>query len=172
MPEIDRNRDVVTFVKGERFTVNVDDELVVNGWPGGVGVVYVESPDDEFIVKRSDGLAAGFLLWGSDEVPDDFTGMTRNQPTYRFGVICAGGWLMSTSSYEQYTWTSRQGGPLVPVAYAASDRLFMSLRGLWTKEDEWTLSGDARAPNDNPVGYVAQSPSPAINNYLTVQVVL
>ena len=172
MPEITRTRDVIVFVKGEVFTVNIDDDLAVGGWAGGTGCQYAASPDDEILVTRSDGYTAGFLLWGSDEVPDDFTGMTRNQPTYKFGVVCAGGWLMATSSYEQYTYASRLGGPLAPITYAASDRLFFSLRGLWTKEDEWTLSGDPRAPQGNPIGSVAQAPSPDLNNFMTIQVVL
>lgn len=172
MPEINRTRDCVVFVKGERTTVNVDEELAVNGWPGGIGVQFRESSADEILVERSDGLFAGFLLWGSDEVPDIFTGMTRNQPTYRFGVLCTGGWLMSTPTYERHTWTSRQGGPLVLIVYTASDRLVFSLRGFWTNEDEFTLSGDPRAPNDDPIGFVAQVPTAAINDYMTIQVAL
>jgi len=171
MPEILRTRDVIVFVKGEVFTANIDNTLAVEGWTGGTGCQYVESPNDEFIVTRSDGYAAGFLLWGSDEVPDDFTGMTRNQPTYKFGVVFAGGGLIATSSYERYTLASRGGGPLVPITYNPSDRLFFSLRGLWTKENEWTLSGDPRAPNAS-VGSVAQVPTPALNDFMTIQVVL
>lgn len=172
MPEINRTRDAIVFVKGVTITVNVDDLLVTDGWSGGVGAEFVESVNDEILVTRSDGFGSGFLLWGSDEVPDDFTAMTRNQPTYRFAVLCVGGWLFSTSSYEKYTWASRQAGPLVPISYTASDRLRFSLRGLWTNEDEWTLSGDARAPNNNQLGLVAQAPSPANNNFLTIQVTI
>jgi len=172
VPEINRSRDVIVFVKGETITVTLDDVLVTEGWSGGTGVQWLETPSDEFVVTRTDGNGSGFLLWGSNEVPDEYTSMTRNQPVYRFGVLCAGGWMISTTSFETHTWTSRQGGPLVPINYTANDRLVFSLRGLWTKEDEWTLSGDGRAPNLNYVGAVVQAPSPVTNNYMTVQVIL
>ena len=69
-----------------------------------------------------------------------------------------------------YTYASRMGpGPLVPIVYNESDRLLFSLRGLWTKEDEWSLSGDPRAPNRFYVGYVIESPAVYNNNYLMFQ---
>lgn len=172
MPEIFRNRDVIVFGKGDTFTVNVDDSLVATGWAGGSGAQYKASTADELLVEQSDGLYAGFLLWGSDEVPDDFTAMTRNQPTYKFAVVGAGGWLIATTSYEKYTYASRLAGPLVPLVYSASDRLVFSLRGFWTKEDEWTLAADPRAPNDYFIGYVAQVPTPERNDFMTIQVAI
>ena len=42
MPEINRTRDCIVFVKGERTTISVDEELVVNGWPGAIGVQFKE----------------------------------------------------------------------------------------------------------------------------------
>jgi len=76
-----------------------------------------------------------------------------------------------TSGYEKYTYASRVGpGPLVSISYVPSDRLVFSLRGLWTKEDEWSLSGDPRAPNDYYIGFVAQKPVHERNDYLTIQV--
>ncbi len=170
MPEIVRNRDVVVFDKGDCFTVAVDELMAVGGWQGGSGVKYTTSVADNPTVTYSDGEACAFLLWGSNEVPDDFTSMTRNQPTYRFAVIGAGGWTIATRAFEQYTYASRQMGPLVPIAYHASDRLRFSLRGLWTNEDEWTLSGDPRAPNTQYTGFVVQRPTPARNNYMTIQI--
>ena len=171
MPEIVRSRDVVVFARGDSFTVNVDDALVQGGWQGGSGAQYTTPTGDELLVTRSDGLYAGFLLWGSDETSDALTAMTRNQPTYRYAVIGAGGWLVATTSFEQYTYASRVGmGPLVPLNYQPSDRLVFSLRGFWTKEDEWTLSGDPRAPNNYFIGFVVQSPTPARNGYLTIQI--
>jgi hypothetical protein len=86
-------------------------------------------------------------------------------------VLGAGGWLISTLAYEKYTYLSRMGpGPLVPIEYHASDRLVFSLRGYWTTEDEWTLSGDPRAPNNYYIGFVAQAPSAATSGYMTIQV--
>jgi hypothetical protein len=86
---------------------------------------------------------------------------------YGYGIFCAGGWLISTQTYEHYTWASRQMGPLVPIVYTVGQRLAFSNRGLWTNEDEWTLAGDPRAPNTFYIAYVAQVPR-AENNYFLV----
>jgi hypothetical protein len=170
MPEIVRTRDVVVFFKGSTVTVDVTAATSTSGWSGGQGFQWTAPVGDQLLVTRSDGLYGGFALWGSDESSDLFTAMTRNQPSYRYVVLGAGGWLISTSSYERYTYTSRTGGgPLVPISYAPSDRLVFSLRGFWTKEDEWTLSGDPRAPNAYFIGFVVQKPSTLTNNYLTIQ---
>lgn len=170
MPDLPRTRDAIILFKGDSYTVAVDAALSTSGWQGGQGCQWAASSRDEFLVTVSDGLYSGFFLWGSDEVGDQFTAMTRQQPTYRYAVIGAGGWLISTRTYERYTWLSRTGGgPLVPITYTESDRLLFSLRGFWTSEDEWSLSGDPRAPNQHHIGFVAQAPSAATNNYITIQ---
>lgn len=165
-----RTRDVTTFFVGDRYTVNIAPSLIASGWTGGTGVKWSDSgTSDKFMVELSDGLYGGFLLWGSSESSDSLVSMTENQLTYSFGTLCAGGWLMSTVSYEKYTWASRQVGPLVQNTYTPGQSLYFSLRGLWTGSDEWTESGDPRAPNYFAVGRVVQPPS-AINNYnLTLQ---
>lgn len=170
MPELFRTRDCVVWVKGETLTVSVDDALVLNGWRGGTGVTFAPVVQDEVLISQSDGLGGGFMLWGSDESSDQFTALTENQPYYGFAVIGMGAWLIATISFEQYTYASRQAGPLVPIVYNGSDPLFFSLRGLWTNEDEWQLSLDPRRPNDNVVGFVAQPPSPSRNGYMSIQV--
>lgn len=171
MPEQPRTRDCIILTKGDAYPVTVDTSLANGGWKGGQAVQWVASVKDEFLVTNSDGLYAGFLLWGSDESSDQFTAMTRNQPAYRFATVGAGGWIIMTTSFEQYTYASRiGGGPLVPIVYHASDRLVFSLRGYWTKEDEWTLSGDPRAPNTYFIGFVVQAPSAITEGYMTIQV--
>jgi len=173
MPEIFRSRDVVVFQKALTFTAEVPESVATAGWLGGQGFNWVPPTQDNFLTTITDGGFGGFALWGSDESSDEFTAMTRNMPTYRFVVLGVGGWLMTTSTYERYTYASRAGGgPFVPIVYNASDRLLFSLRGYWTNEDEWTLSGDPRAPNRNFVGSVVQRPVPSRNNYLTVQAIL
>ncbi len=168
--ELIRDRDVVTLVKGQTFPVNLSPGLLTNGWAGGQGVMWIDSPYDIFIVDFSDGTPNGFLLWGSNEAADQYTAYTENQPTYDFAVLCYGTWLITTSTYEQYTYQSRTGGgPLVPITYNVNDRLLFSLRGLWTNQDEWTLSLDPRAPNRFFVGYVTEVPGSNNNNYLTFQ---
>src|ERR1700676_2314782 len=148
MPEIFHTRDVVTFVKSANVPVMVSDRMAAGGWPGGQGVKWVDSPTyDTFLVDYSDGQYGGFLLWGSNESSDQFIAYTKNQSTYQFGVMCIGPWLVSTSTYEKYTYASRTGGgPLVQNVYTPGNKLRFSLRGYFTPEDEWTLSGDPRAP--------------------------
>jgi len=164
-----RTRDCIVLVKGDTMGVNVTEDLATQGWPGAQGVTWAGSTKDEFLVQRSDGRPAGFLLWGSDEVPDRFTAMTRLQPTYRISVFCFGSWVMLTTTYEKYTYASRIAGPLVPIVYQANDILFMSNRGYLTIEDEWTLSGDPRAPNILWCGHIIQPPSPMTDEFMTVQ---
>ncbi len=165
-----RTRDCLILVKGDAYPVTVSASLAQGGWQGGQGVQWAPNPGlDAPMVTYSTGYYAGFMLWGSDETGDDYTAMTRHQPAYRISVVGAGGWLISTRSFEKYTWASRQGGPLVPLVYVESDRLVFSLRGFFTSEDEFTLSGDPRAPNNYYIAYVAQAPSAATDGYLTLQ---
>lgn len=172
MPEQARTRDCIILVKGDAYPVTVDEALATGGWKGGQGVQWVASAKDEFLVTYSDGYYAGFMLWGSDESSDQFTAMTRNQPYYRFATVGAGGWHILTSSYEKYTWRSRHGlePPGTQIVYHASDRLVFSLRGFFTKEDEWSLSGDPRAPNTYFLAFVSQAPSPLNSDYMGIQV--
>lgn len=165
-----RTRDCYTLFKGDAYTVAIHPDMQRQGWQGGQGVRWVDSPRDEFMVTYSDGLYGGFLLWGSDESSDQFTAMTGNQPEYGFGVFCAGGWLISTRTFERYTYASRvSGGPLVENIYRVGERLLFSLRGLFTREDEWALSGDPRGSNGFYIAYVVQVPTPDNGYYITLQ---
>lgn len=164
-----RIRDVETLFKGDSYTVAIDQAMAQAGWQGGQFVRWVDSSQDEFIVSFSDGLYGGFSLWGSNESSDQFTGMTGAQPLYGYITLCTGGWLIATRTFEKYTYASRQIGPLVPITYVEGVRLRISLRGLATTEDEWTLSGDPRAPNDYYIATVVQAPSSDNNQYLTLQ---
>jgi len=166
--EILRSRDCVVFFKGDTQTVAVSQAMVTGGWPGGQGVQWAGSTGDERLVTYSEGLYGGFLVWGSDEEGDRFTAITRQQPHYRYATMFSGGCLISTSSYEQYTYASRLGGPLVPLVYQVQDILYLSLRGLWTKEDEMTLSGHPLAPAFF-TGFVAQIPKTSNRNFLGIQ---
>jgi hypothetical protein len=165
-----RDRDCIILVKGDTIPVTVDSVLATQGWSGGQAVQWAASTQDDLLVTQSNGLYAGFMLWGSSEAGDQFTAMTRNQPYYRFGTIGSGGWHILTTTFEKYTYASRQIGPLVPITYQPSDRLLFSLRGYWTSEDEWYISGDLRAPNTYFIGFVTQAPSALTNFYLGIQV--
>lgn len=167
MAEIFRTRDTVVFTKGVTWTVAANTAMVQGGWSGCQGVKWVNAPTDNFMVGYGDGVhGAGFALWGSDEDSDKLTALTGQQGGYGYVVLGAGGWILATRIFERYTYASRQAGPLVAINYAAKDLLYWSLRGLLTKEDEWTAAGDPRAPNTNSIGNVVQAP---VNGFLTVQ---
>lgn len=156
--DIIRGRDCVLFIKGDAQSVTVSQTMLNGGWAGGQGVQWASSTTDERVVTYSKGLYGGFLIWGSDEAADQYTGMTKNQLVYKTAVLMTGRALISTTSYEKYTYASRTGGgPLVPIVYSPSDVLYFSLRGLWTKEDELTLSSDPLAPAFF-TGFCAQKP--------------
>ena len=165
-----RTRDVVTIVKGVANPVLVCPQMIASGWPGGLGCTWIDSPHDEFLVTVSDGTYGGFMLWGSDESSDQLIAYTRNQLTYGFATLCSGSWVIMTPTYEIFTWKARHGlAPKVPIVYHVGDRLTFSLDGKWTNTDDWTDSGDPRAPNNYYVGFVAQVPSAATNYYMTLQ---
>jgi len=164
-------RDVNVLFKGDAYTVALSPSLLVSGWQGGQGVKWAQSPRDEFMVTLSDGLYGGFLLWGSNEDSDQYVSFFDQQVAYGHGVMCAGGWLISTRTFERYTYASRIAGPLVPIVYTAGERLLFSLRGYWTNEDEWTASGDPRAPNGFYIASLVQIPTPNERGveYITIQ---
>ena len=168
MPEIIRARDCIVFHKGDTATVALDAAMASGGWPGGQGVMWSDSTQDDFQVTYSDGRAAGFLIWGSDETADQFTALTQNQPRYRFAVLIFGNSLISTSSYEKYTYASRLVPPLVPIVYAPNDKLYFSLRGLWTNEDEAGIALLPYAPLTN-AGIVMQIPKASNNFFLGIE---
>lgn len=170
--DIPRTRDCIVLVEDLSFPVTVDDTMAQNGWPGGQAVTWAATPDDIFLATYSDGTYGGFVLWGSNESSDQFIAYTGNQPLYKFAVACTGTWVITTLAYEKYTLQSRLVGPLVPNIYVVGQRLRFSLRGLWTPQDEWTIFGDPRAPNNFLVGSIIQIPNAANNNYLTVQTAL
>lgn len=169
MAEIFRSRDCIVFFKGDSQPVAVSDAMVAGGWVGGQAVQWTPNPIDEVTVTYSNGLYGGFLLFGSNESGDEFSAYTRNQPTYRFATFGSGGWLISTIAYEKYTYASRiGGGPLVPLVYGINEPLYFSTRGLWTKEDEMTLTGNPLAPCFF-TGFVAQIPKASNKFYLGIQ---
>jgi hypothetical protein len=171
MTEILRNRDCIVFYKGDTTTVTVDAAMVAGGWAGGQGVQWVGAVQDDRVVTYSSGLYGGFLIWGSNESGDLFTATTDQQSTYRYATMLFGGNLISTSTYERYTYASRlAGGPLVPLTYRVNQPLYFSLRGLFTNEDEVSQQVP---PNPSApaffVGFVAQIPKPNNKYWLGVQ---
>ena len=170
-----RTRDMIVLFKGDAYPVTVDPTMAAGGWKGCQGIQWVHSNNDEFLVTYSDGYYCGVTLYGNDELQDKYTAMSGQQSAYAFTTACAGGWLVMTSTFEQYTYLSRKsGGPLVPLVYNPSDRLVFSMRGYLTKETtEWVNSGIpkyvARGLNTFYIAFVVQPPSGLTNNYMTVQ---
>lgn len=167
--EIPKDRDLVVLANDVSFPVMVSDAMVAGGWVGGQAVTWVDSPYDSFVVTYSDGTYGGFLLYGSNEQADLYSAYTDNQVTYKFATCCFGTWIVSTIAYEKYTLQSRLVPPLVSNVFTVGQRLTFSLRGLFTPQDEWTISGDPRAPNNYYIGAIAQAPGPENNYYLMVQ---
>jgi len=164
-----RSRDCIVFSKGDTHMTEVDAAMLQGGWPGGQGVQWVDSSTAQVVSTYSNGLFGGFMLWGSDESADQFISSTKNQIVYETGVMMAGNAVISTSSYEKYTYASRIGpGPLVPLVYVPKQVLYFSLRGLWTNEQELTLSGSPLAPNFF-TGFVMQAPMPINQFFLGIQ---
>lgn len=169
MSEIVRSRDCVVFYYGDRQPVTVSSAMVAGGWPGGQGVQWADAGTDIRLVTYSNGLYGGFLVWGSDEPGDRYVSMTKSQVVYATATMFSGGCLMSTTSFERYTWASRTGGgPLVPIVYKINDPLYLSVRGLWTNEDEMTLSLSPFAPCFF-TGFVAQLPKANNSYFLGIQ---
>jgi hypothetical protein len=163
-----RGRDCIVLSKGPAHNIAVDEAMIAGGWVGGQGVQWVAANVDEPTVTYSGGLFGGFLIWGSNESADQYTAMTGNQPLYGHAVMMAGRSIISTSAYERYTYASRTGGgPLVPLVYHPQDALYFSLRGLWTNEDELSLSGSPLAPAVL-TGFVCQLPKPVNQFYLGI----
>lgn len=168
--DIVRARDCVVFSKGDAHGVTVDASMLVGGWAGGQGVQWVESDIEEPVVSYSQGLYGGFLIWGSDESADRFTAVTRSQIVHPGSVVMmAGNAVISTSSYERYTYASRLAGPLVPLVYAPKDPLYFSRRGLWTNEDESSQGVPLAFAPAFFAGFCLQAPAPVNQFYLGIQ---
>lgn len=158
MPEIINGRDCTVYFKGDSQTVIVSDSLVASGWPGGMGVQWVDAGVvDTRMVERSTGLYGGFLIWGSDEDADKNLSSSGQMPLIRYATMLSGGSLMHTVTYERYTWASRQVGGQAPITYKIQEPLYFSSRGYWTNENEMALRGDPLG-SAFFAGFVAQVP--------------
>jgi hypothetical protein len=157
MPDIINGRDCTIYFRGDSQTVAVHPDLVTSGWPGGVGVQWCDAQEDVRMVQASHGLYGGFLVWGSNEDADRYLSSSGQMPHLRYATLFVGGSLMHTSTYERFTWASRQVGLSAPLEYKINDPLYFSLRGYWTNEDEMTLSGHSEAPCFF-TGFVSQLP--------------
>lgn len=172
--DVVRSRDLVLFCKGDAHVVQVSAEMIVGGWAGGTGVMWIDSPHPEPVVSYSNGLFGGFMLYGSDESADQFKSDTRRQLVHpQSAVMMAGSAIISTSSYERYTYGSRlAGGALTPLVYEVRDPLYFSRRGLWTKEDEASLGVALPFAPAFSCGVVMAVPSSLNQFFLGIQTIL
>lgn len=169
--DIVRGRDCFLFGKGDSHVVTVSPEMIASGWAGGTGVMWADSPHQEPVVSYSNGLYGGFMLYGSGESADQFKSDTRRQLVHpQSAVMMAGNAIISTSSYERYTYASRlAGGTLDPLVYAPGAPLYFSRRGLWTIEDEASQGTPLPFAPAFFTGFVTGIPSPVNQYFLGVQ---
>jgi len=165
-----RSRDLLLFFKGDLYTVTPDSTMLAQGWAGGQGVMWTPGYNDERTVTFSDGRYGGIILWGSDENADQFMGITGTQTVNYFAVFAAGGNLLTTRTYERYTYASRTlGGPLVPLVYTPNQILYYSRRGWFTNEDESVIPPALPFAPNFFVGFVVQIPREDNDWFLGVQ---
>lgn len=165
--------DVEVLIKDATIPVKLSADMQNGGWVGGQGVRWDHSPNtDDLLVTYSDGTYGGFLLQGSKEVADNFTAYEGSQVKYGYAVLCVGTWVIATVGYEKYTLQSRMAGPLVENVFTPGERVRFSNRGLLTPEDEWTISGDPRAPNEFLIGSIIKEPKDINNHHLQVQIII
>jgi len=130
-------RDCSVFHKGDSMPAKIDAAMAARGWPGGSFVRWIDDGSGEPCVTLADGRYCGFSPWGSNEPADQYTSMTQTNPKNRFITLFFGGNYAATTSYERYTYISRNGpGPLVPLVYAPQQFLYVSENGLITNQDE------------------------------------
>ena len=172
--DVVRGRDCILFSKGDSFVVRVSEEMIAGGWSGGTGATWVDSPHSEPVVSYSSGLFGGFMLYGSDESADQFKSDTRRQLVHpQSAVMVAGSAVLSTSSYEHYSYASRlSGGALVPLVYRSGEPLFFSRRGMWTLEDEASLGAPLPFAPAQSAGVVVNPPAVSNQRFLTIQTTL
>ena len=173
-----RSRDCAIFRKSESITIKVSDAMVKRGWAGGSFVRWVNDGTGDPCVDIGNGTYCGFVPFGSNEVADQYTAMTNQNPTYKYVVLFFGGNLMGTISYEKYTYLSRHSGPLVPLVYNANDFLYVSENGLITNQDESNsaVNPGGLFPDGSPIltpftnfGVCAVPPVEQTDNYIIAQ---
>lgn len=166
-----RGRDCIVQMKDWSLPVAVASGF--NSWTGGVGVQWTgtNTGNSRFEVTLGVGQASGILVNGNIEAGDQFTSITDTAGTYRIATLFGGGFVVSTRSFEKYTLASRLVNSQVPLVYVPDTPLYISLRGLWTIEDELTIIGAANAPCQQ-TGWVTQAPGPGFQDYLGVRGIL
>ncbi len=133
--------------------VTLDSTLLQTDWSSGLGVKWGA---DLWSVTLSDGICDGLVVDFSSDAGAKYTASYLSGRYYRRANLIFGNWLVESDNFEQFTYASRQLGPLIPINYTPNTPLRISLRGLLTVEDEWALSSDPRGSNPQVVGLVSK----------------
>ena len=151
------DRDVELHFPGDRFPVTVGPVLQSTGWRGGLWVMYVDDPDEEYVVEVSDGTgAAGFLLPQSESylnsVPNRRYGGQRGSPAdwtnqrFRANIVANVVTMVSGGTralFEMYETTALVGANRTgaSITYTLNQPLKVSENGLLTNESDGALTG-------------------------------
>ena len=172
-------REVSIFHKGDSMPMRIDAAMASRGWAGGTFVRWINDGTGEPCVTIADGRYCGFSPWGSDEVADKYTSMTRTNPIYRYITLFFGGNFLATTTFERFTYQSRHGvGPVTPLVYSPQQFLYVSENGILTNQDESdpAVNPGGLFPDGSPIlirflyfGLCSVAPSVLNNNRIFLQ---
>lgn len=148
------NRQCPIFHKGDSMPIQISTALAARGWLGGEFVKWHDDGTGQPTVTIADGRYCGFMPFGSNEPSDQYTSMTGQNPLYKYITMFFGGNFLATTTYEKYTYISRNGpGPLVPLVYTAQQFLYVSENGKITNQDESDVAVNPGHlfPNGDPI---------------------
>lgn len=173
--------DVELMFLGDRYPVVVGPTLRSTGWRGGTFVQYVTDVQD-FTVEVSDGnLAAGFILFQSENYdlappygngpgsPQNFLGQQNRSPVGGNNVvtIIEGGVRAFFKVFETVALNgagNRVGGA---ITYTLNEDLKISENGLLCNDSDANLAA-AGITNPQVVGIVSAIPSSSNNSRLCI----
>jgi hypothetical protein len=148
-------RDYVMMKKGDTITCVADENLLTQGWKGGVFLCFADALiiDGKAVprVTTSDGVNAGpIALYGSEEAEDTRTSYTGQYKTYKYVQCTYGNQFFLTRNFETDSYFSRTGltdltdkygnshsvinQTAFTLEYKAGQPLYISERGYFTNE--------------------------------------
>lgn len=174
--------DVSLFFPGDRFPVICGPTMRQTKWRGGVWVMYVDSPEGDFVVEVSDGnTTAGFMLFPSEDYaltpyygngPGSNANWTSGQPATGVGgqnvmTMVNGGTRALWKLYEtrRLVAGARTGAAIVYTLQGAGSILRVSENGLLCNDSAVDLA-TVGITTPVVVGIVSAVPSDRNNNRL------
>lgn len=169
--------DVTTFSPGDRFSAICGPTMRRNKWRGGLWVMYVDSPEGDYVVEVSDGTAScGFMLFPSENYHIMGLGSNANwtsgQPATGIGgqnvmTVVSGGLRTLFKTYEtrRLVAGSRVGAAITYTLAYPGNVLKVSENGLLCNDSNADLATvGVTAPV--VVGIVSAVPSERNSNRL------